>query len=63
MRVAVRQNNRRVNRLRSVVERVIAPVLTGRVLHTGLGGRRVLLWRVFSSAAGGLVFFAAWNPL
>ena len=35
MRAAVRQNNRRINRLRSVVERVIAPVLTWRVLHTG----------------------------
>ena len=39
MRAAVKENKRRINRLRAVVERTIAQVLTWRVLHTGLGGR------------------------
>ena len=34
MRAVARENKRRINRLRSVVERVI-----WRVLHTGFGGR------------------------
>ncbi|WP_185174199.1 transposase family protein [Rothia nasimurium] len=50
--------NRQINRLRSVVERVIANVMAWRVLHTGfrrpLGSYR----RVFSVVRG-LVFFAA----
>lgn len=38
MRAAVKENNLQINRLRSVVERTIAPVLTWRVLHTGFSG-------------------------
>lgn len=61
LRAAVRQNNRQINRLRSVVERTIAQVKTWRVLHSGF--RR--LWgsygRVFSLVRG-LVFYAAGGP-
>ena len=39
IRAAMKENKRRINRLRAVVERTIAQVLTWRVLHTGLGGR------------------------
>jgi len=62
MRAAVRQNNRQINRLRSVVERVIAQVKTWRVLHSGF--RRTLgsYGRVFSVVRA-LIFFAASDPL
>lgn len=58
----VRQDNRRVNRLRSVVERVIALVLTWRVLHTGFRRPLSSYGRVFAVVRG-LVFFAVSGPL
>ena len=55
-------NNRVLNRLRSVVERVIAQVKIWRILHAGF--RRLLgsYGRVFSVVRG-LVFLAAGHPL
>ena len=51
MRAAVRQNNRRINRLRSVVgQRTIAPVLTWRVLHSGF---RLFAGFLFAGVFGG----------
>lgn len=35
MGAAVKKNNRQINRLRSVVERMIAHIKTWRVLHSG----------------------------
>ena len=55
-------NNRVLNRLRSVVERVIAQVKTWRILHTGFRRPLGSYGRVFSSGAG-LVFLAAGHPL
>ena len=54
-------NNRVLNRLRSVVERVIAQIKTWRVLHTGLRHPLEVYGRVFSSSAG-VAFFAAGYP-
>ena len=58
MKGAVRQKNRRVNRLRSVVERVIARVKTWRVLHSGFRRPFGSYQGVFSVVRG-LVFLAA----
>ncbi|MFJ3031256.1 hypothetical protein ACIP5Z_00085 [Rothia terrae] len=52
MRARVKENNRRINRLRSVVERTIAQVKTWRVLHTGFRRPLGVYLRVFSSGAG-----------
>ena len=62
MRAAVKENNRRINRLRSVVERFIAPVLTWRVLHTGFRRPLGAYPRVFSSGAG-VDFLCGFGPL
>lgn len=62
MRAAVRENNRRVNRLRSVVERTIAQVETWRVLRAGFR-RPVSSYRRAFSVVRALVFFASTNPL
>ena len=53
-----RRNNRVLNRLRSVVERVIAQIKTWRVLHTGFRRQVGVYGRVFSVVRG-LVFLAA----
>ena len=58
MRSAVKENNRRVNRLRSVVERVIAQVKTWRVLYSGFRRPLGSYGRVFSVVRA-LIFFAA----
>ena len=58
MRAVVRQNNRRINRMRSVVERVIARVKTWRVLHSGFRRPFGSYQGVFSVVRG-LVFLAA----
>lgn len=52
MRAAVRESTRRIIRLRSVVERVIAQVKTWRVLHSGFRRPLRSYGRVFSSGAG-----------
>lgn len=53
-----RRNNRILNRLRSVVERIIAHIKTWRILHTGF--RRPLgSYRQVFSVVWGLVFLAA----
>ena len=62
MRSAVKENNRRVNRLRSVVERVIAQVKTWRVLYSGFRRPLGSYGRVFSVVRA-LIFFAASDPL
>ena len=62
MRAVARENKRRINRLRSVVERVIAPVKTWRVLHTGLRRPLSSYGRVFSVVRL-LIFFVASDPL
>lgn len=49
-------NNRVLNRLRSVVERVITQVKTWRILHTGFRRPLGSYGRVFSSGAGVGVF-------
>lgn len=49
-------NNRVLNRLRSVVERVIAQVKTWRILHTGFRDPLGSYGWVFSSGAGVGVF-------
>ena len=61
MRAAVRQNNRQITRLRSVVERTIAQIKTWRVLHTGFRRPLSSYGRVFSVVRG-LIFFAAGTP-
>ena len=53
-----RRNNRVLNRLRSVVERVIAQIKIWRVLHTGFRRPVGVYGRVFSVVRG-LVFLAA----
>ena len=62
MRATVKENNRRINRLRSVVERVIAQIKIWRVLHTGFRRPLSLYVRVFSVVRA-LIFFAASDPL
>lgn len=57
-----RRNNRVLNGLRSVVERVIAQVKTWRILHTGFRRPLGFYGRVFSVVRG-LVFLAAGHPL
>lgn len=52
MRAAIKKNNRRINRLRSVVKRTIAHIKNWRVLHTGLRRSLGSYSRVFSSGAG-----------
>lgn len=61
MPVAVKENNRQINRLRSVVERTIAQVKTWRVLHTGFRRPLGSYPRVFSVVRV-LVFFASRTP-
>lgn len=53
-----KKNNQVLNRLRSVVERVIAQIKTWRILHTGFRRPLGLYRRVFSVVRG-LVFLAA----
>ncbi|MFD1617752.1 transposase family protein, partial [Rothia amarae] len=62
MRARVKENNRRINRLRSVVERTIAQVKTWRVLHTGFRRPLGVYLQVFSVVRA-LIFFAASDPL
>ncbi|MGH1979259.1 transposase family protein [Rothia sp. L_38] len=57
-----KRNNRVLNRLRSVVERVIAQVKTWRVLHSGFRRPLSLYQRVFSVVRG-LLFLAAGRTL
>ena len=57
-----RRNHRVLNRLRSVVERVIAQVKTWRILHTGFRRLLGLYGRVFSSGAG-VGFLCSADPL
>ncbi|WP_369127133.1 transposase family protein [Rothia nasisuis] len=52
------KNNRVLNRLRSVVERVIAHIKTWRILHTGFRRPLSSYQRVFSVVRG-LVFLTA----
>ena len=54
--------NRQINRLRSVVERVIANVKAWRVLHTGFRRPLGSYGRVFSSGAG-FDFLCGADPL
>lgn len=61
MRAAVRENNRQINRLRSMVERVIAQVKTWRVLHSGFRRPLRSYGRVFSVVRS-LIFFVAGTP-
>ena len=61
MRSAVRQNNRRINRLRSVVERVIARVKTCRVWHSEFRRPLSSYSRVFGGT--GVDFLCAWRPV
>lgn len=58
----MRQNNRRINRLRSAVERVIASVLTGRVLYTGFRRPIASYGQVFSVVRA-LIFCVAPDSL
>ena len=62
MRARVKENNRRINRLRSVVEWTIAQVKTWRVLHTGFRRPLGVYLRVFSSGAGA-DFLCGFGPL
>ena len=62
MRAAVRENNRRIIRLRSVVERVIAQVKTWKVLHSGFRRPLSSYGKVFSVARS-LMFVAVSDPL
>lgn len=57
-----KKNNRVLNRLRSVVEQVIAQVKTCRILHTGFMRPLGLCGRVFSVVRG-LVFLATGGTL
>ena len=56
MRAAVRENNRQINRLHSVMERIIAQIKTWRVLHSGFRRPLSSYGRVFSSGAVAGVF-------
>ena len=58
----VQDNNRVINRLRAVVERVIAQVKCWRVLHTGFRRPLGVYGRVFSVVRG-LVFWVLGTPL
>lgn len=58
----VKDNNRVINKLRAVVERVIAQIKTWRVLHSVFRRPLVSYERVFSVVRG-LVFLAAGHPL
>ena len=58
----MKENKSRVNRLRSVVERVIAQVKTWRVLHTGFRYPLSSYGMVFLVVRA-LIFFAAGYPL
>ena len=58
----VKDNNRVINKLRVVVERVIAQIKTWRVLHTGLRRPLGSYGGVFLVVRG-LVFLAAGHPL
>ncbi|WP_228008253.1 transposase family protein [Rothia terrae] len=58
MSKAVKENNRVINKLRVVVERVIAHIKTWRVLHMGFRRPLSSYQRVFSVVRG-LVFLAA----
>ena len=61
IRAVVKENNRRVKRLRSAVEHVIAQVKSWRILHTGF--RRPLgAYRRGFSGGRGVGFFAAPTP-
>ena len=62
MRAAIKKNNRRINRLRSVVKRTIAHIKNWRVLHTGFRRSLGSYSRVFSSGAGA-DFFRGVEPL
>ena len=62
MRARVKENNRRINRLRSVVEWTIAQVKTWRVLHTGFRRPLGVYLRVFSSGAEADIFYG-FGPL
>ncbi len=55
---AAKENNRVINKLRAVVERVIAQVKTWRILHSGFRRPLSSYGRVFSVVRG-LVFYAA----
>ena len=55
---AVKDNNRVINRVRAVVERVIAQIKTWRIFHTGFRRPLGSYGRVFSVVRG-LVFYAA----
>lgn len=61
MRTAVKENNRQINRLRSVVEGTIAQVKIWRVLHTRFRRPLGSYPRVFSVVRA-LIFFAARTP-
>lgn len=58
----VKDNNRVINKLRAVVERVIAQIKTWRVLHSVFRWPLGVYGRVFSVVRG-LVFLAAGRPL
>lgn len=58
MAKAVKDNNRVINKLRVVVERVIAQIKTWRIFHTGFRRPVASYGRVFSVVRG-LVFYAA----
>ena len=62
LRAVVKENNRRINRLRSVVERTIAQVKTWRVLCSGFRRPVGSYGRVFSSGAG-FDFLCGADPL
>ena len=61
MRAIVKEDNRRVNRLRPVAERVIDQIKTWRILYTGFRRPLGSYGRV-SSVVRALIFFAA-DPL
>ena len=61
MRARVKEDNRRINRLRSVVERTIVQVKIWRVLHTGFRRPLGVYLRV-SSVVRALIFFAVSDP-
>lgn len=57
-----KKNNRLINRLRSVVERVVAQIKIWRVLHTGFRRALGLYGQVFFVVRG-LVFLAVGGTL
>ena len=61
MRAALKKSNRQINRLRYVVERTIAPVLTWQVLHSGFRRPPGSYMRMFSLVRA-LIFFVAGYP-